>query len=106
VVIFHLVVQDAWGAVTGPYAPPSLVAEGFVHCSTAAQVEHVAAERFAGRDDLLVLTIDPSLLTTEVKWEDSHADGERFPHVYGPIHPEAIVAVAPFAPGRHGSQRP
>jgi uncharacterized protein (DUF952 family) len=104
-VIFHLVVQDAWAAVTGPYAPPSLLAEGFVHCSTAAQLERVAAERFAGRDDLLVLTIDPSLMTTEVRWEDSHADGERFPHVHGPIPPEAVVAVAPYVTGRHGSGR-
>lgn len=98
--ILHLVVRDVWDTVEGAYAPPSLDTEGFVHCSTPAQVERVAAERFAGRDDVLVLTIDPASLGAELRWEDSHDDGELFPHVYGPIDAVAVVAVVRYDPGR------
>jgi uncharacterized protein (DUF952 family) len=103
VTIFHLVIDAVWSAAdasAGPYAPPSLASEGFVHGSTAAQLERVVAERFPDRDDLLVLEIDPSRLTGELRWEDSHGDGRLFPHVYGPIDREAIVAVR-----RHGTGR-
>ena len=94
--IFHLVACEIWREVAGAYAPESLAAEGFVHCSTAQQLERVAIERFTGRKDLLVLRIDPSRLTAEVRWEDSHADGELFPHIHGPVDRQAILAVDPY----------
>ncbi len=93
--IFHLVAREAWDQVPGDYAPRSLETEGFVHCSTQQQLERVAIERFAGDDDLLVLRIDPSRLTAELRWEDSHADGELFPHIHGPVDRQAILSVEP-----------
>lgn len=99
--IFHLAAADSFEPGR-PHRPPSLDIEGFVHCSMADQLVGVANERFRGRPDLVVLTIDERLLSSPVVSEDCDETGERYPHVYGPIDPEAIVEVAPFPPGPDG----
>lgn len=94
VTLFHVTTVDAFDeAAPGPHRTASLDTEGFVHCSTAEQLGPVIAERYAGRDDLVVLELDPDRLTSNLWWEDSHGDGRRFPHVYGPLDRAAIVAV-------------
>ena len=96
--IFHLTAEDGFepGA---PHRPPSLGIEGFVHCSTADQLVRVANDRYAGRADMVLLTIDEHRLSSPVVFEDCYETGERFPHVYGPIDAGAVVEVGPFRPG-------
>lgn len=75
----------------------SLGEVGFVHCSWPDQVERVAARVYADHDgELVVLRIDPEQLGVEVVEEDLEGGGERFPHVYGPIPVDAVVAVEPL----------
>lgn len=100
--IFHLAVRRQWESQT-PYRPSSLEEEGFVHCSTATQLVVVANDLYAGREDLLLLTIDPDELSAPVVYEDCYETGQRFPHVYGPIDPEAVVSVTPFVPDQTGT---
>ena len=101
--LLHLVPADAFDADgAGPYAPPSLQSEGFVHCSTPEQVAGTARLLYAGHDDLLLLVIDPRLLGAPVRHEDLYGIGQAFPHVHGPVPREAIVEVRPFPPGRGG----
>ena len=45
------------------------------------------AERFVGRDDLVLLEIDTDRLSAELRWEDG------FPHLYGPLELEAVVSA-------------
>lgn len=104
--LLHLVAADAWSLVDGAYAPDSLATEGFVHLSAPHQVARVAAARFAGRSDLLVLVVDPAQLGREVVWEDAYGEGERFPHVYGRVPREAVVAVHAYLPGTDGTFPP
>lgn len=91
--IYHLVEPAAWQA-RGPdgYRPPSLTTEGFVHCSYADQVARVANSFYADVDQLLLLTIDPARLTSPVRDEDV-GTGELFPHLFGPLSEDAVVAV-------------
>jgi uncharacterized protein (DUF952 family) len=100
--ILHLAAADAWEAAEDLYVPASFERDGFVHCSTPAQVAAVAERRFSGRDDLVLLTIEPPLLDAPVVWEDLEDEGERFPHVYGPIPRSAVIAVRPYRPGSDG----
>lgn len=100
--IFHLAAAGAYEPGT-PYRPESLVAEGFVHCSAADQVVRVADQLYAGRQDLVLLTIDERRLASPVVWEDCYETGERFPHVYGPLDPDAVVGAEPFRPGPGGT---
>lgn len=68
-------------------------AEGFIHCSTADQVQGVLERYYAGRKELLKLTIDPARLSSPLKFELAPSVNEEFPHVYGPINPEAVISV-------------
>lgn len=99
--IFHLVARDEWQSPE-TYRPSSLEEEGFIHCSTANQLIDVANQLYAGRDDLLLLTIDPDALSAPVVYEDCYETGQRFPHLYGRIDPEALVSVEPFPPDADG----
>ncbi len=102
--LLHLVPSaDFDPAATGPYTPASLEEEGFVHCSSPAQVAGTARLFFAGTADLLLLVIDPRRLgAADVRWEDTYGMGQAFPHVHGPVPRDAIVEVRAYPPGRGG----
>jgi glutathione S-transferase len=97
--IYHIVSPEAWEqAGNGPYHAASLQTEGFIHCSNGDQVARVANLFYADQAELLVLCVDVARLTSPVRDEDA-GPGERFPHVYGPLNREAIVAVRPLERG-------
>ena len=82
--------------------PEAFAAEGFVHCSEPDQVVRVANARFVGRTDLVLLWISVARLTAPVRYENLEGGTELFPHVYGPINLDAVVAVTPFRPDPAG----
>jgi uncharacterized protein (DUF952 family) len=92
--ILHIATPDAWNEAqrTGTIAPASLRSEGFVHCSTRAQLTGTLARHFAGAGTLLGLVLDPRAVADDLRWDESHPS-ERFPHVYGPIPVTAVVAI-------------
>lgn len=100
--LLHLVGADDWTLEDDRYAPGSLTTEGFVHLSAPHQVHRVADARFAGRDDLLLLVLDPDRLDVEVVWEDTAGEGEAFPHAYGSVPRSAVVAVHAYPAGPDG----
>jgi uncharacterized protein (DUF952 family) len=107
--IYHITARKAWVDATrsGAYSAPSLEAEGFIHCSTAAQVLPVARDFFAGETGLVLLVVDTRRLKPDVKWEkaappEGVAEGVAFPHIYGPIALEAVVQVLDFEPDGRG----
>jgi uncharacterized protein (DUF952 family) len=104
-VILHITTGQAWTDAQshGAYAADSLATEGFIHCSTPAQVIGVASVRFRGRTDLVLLHIDPSRLDARVVYENLEGGEQLFPHVYGAIPVSAVVAVTPFRPANDGS---
>lgn len=102
--ILHLISLGDWSEANeaGAITPPSLADEGFVHCSTEAQLPGVVNRFYADRTDMLALTLDPSALgDAELRWEaPAHPDGSpnteadetlRFPHIYGPIPVAAVL---------------
>jgi uncharacterized protein (DUF952 family) len=101
--IVHLAIEAEWASADASYTPVGFERDGFVHCSAPHQVAHVADRRFAGRTDLVLLTIEPPLLDAPVVWEDLEGEGEDFPHVYGPIPRSAVIAARPYRPGADGS---
>jgi uncharacterized protein (DUF952 family) len=104
--ILHLTSRTAWEAAkpNGAYRADSLAGQGFIHCSTATQVLRVANKFYAGQHGLVLLIIDPARLTAEVRWEPgSDKPDELFPHIYGPINPEAVLRVVNFEPAADGT---
>ena len=92
--------HDLWSQAAaetdGKYVDPSLTVEGFIHCSTIEQVLIPANERFAGRDDLVLLVIDLERVPSHTVFEDCYESGRAFPHIYGPIPVTAVTRVVPF----------
>jgi uncharacterized protein (DUF952 family) len=111
--IFHITSRQAWqeAQAAGRYSAPSLAAEGFIHCSTRSQVGPVAEKYYRGQTGLVVLVIDTARLGARVKWEAPFdgapprgvAAAETFPHIYGPVEPEAVVQVLDLEPAADGS---
>src|SRR5262249_57196157 len=70
----------------------SLAEEGFIHCSFADQVEGIATRYYGDLDELVLLTVNPALLSSELVVEDPFPGApQRYPHVYTPIPIAAVV---------------
>lgn len=96
--LFHIAthVEVERGKRTGTYIPDAFGRDGFIHCSYAEQVIQVANRLFAGRQDLVLLEIDPQRLSCPVVDENLEGGMELFPHIYGHLPMSAVVAVHPF----------
>ena len=103
--IMHLTRAEDWDAAraAGTYTADSLSSEGFIHCSEPQQVIGVADARFRGRRDLVLLQIAVVQLTAPVKYENLEGGDDLFPHIYGPLNVDAVIAAAPFLPNADGS---
>lgn len=77
-----------------------MATEGFIHCSTGEQLPGVARTFYAGREDLILLTIDPELLGEgRLVYEDLYDHGDLFPHIYGPLPVRAVISTGTYQPG-------
>lgn len=114
--ILHICVRSDWETAGAALEPPSLASEGFVHCSDPGTVALPASRLYPGREDLVLLEVDPALLGVPLRWEPGVRDGRVeesgpegirpwFPHVYGPLPRAAVVAVHDFPPEPDGTFR-
>ncbi len=55
--------------------------DGFIHFSSAEQVQETARRHFAGEDNLVVLAVEAGDLGSALRWEASRG-GDLFPHLY------------------------
>ncbi len=104
--IFHITSRKDWEAAQakGAYTVESLQTEGFIHCSNLNQVLPVAETFYKGQSNLVLLMIEPTLLTSTLKWEPPSGGTpppgvpaeDLFPHIYGPINLDAVVNVFDF----------
>ena len=104
-IILHMCSRGDWETAQqlGAYVAASLETEGFIHFSRPEQVAKVANAFYADVPDMALLHVEVSKLTPEVKWEA--ADGDMFPHVYGAVNLDAVVAVEAFVKGDDGVYR-
>ena len=98
--LFHVVLPEDWesaqrsGAYVWSTRGMTLEDVGFVHLSYEHQWLGVIERFYADRPDALVLVLDPALLGAEVRDEPAVEGGELFPHLYGPLPLDAVVAIA------------
>jgi len=110
--ILHILSRSEWEFARrgDAYRPPSLTAEGFIHCSTIAQVIDTANLFYRGHRDLLVLRIDERKLTARLAFEApaNSADARPralFPHIYGPLNLDAVIDAIELPCDADGSFR-
>jgi uncharacterized protein (DUF952 family) len=108
--IYHIATSADWdraradGVYTTSSVGKTLAEEGFIHASQESQVTGVANKYYRGvTADLLVLVIDTDLVRAEVRYEDVPGAGLPFPHIYGPLNADAVVAARPLTPGPDGT---
>lgn len=94
-VIYHLTTLQEWEDAQdkGFYEPPSLQREGFIHCSTEAQLNDVLKRHFKNHENLVKLAIDPSRLTHSLKYDMNDGQQQEYPHIYGQLNLEAVTQI-------------
>jgi uncharacterized protein (DUF952 family) len=113
-VLLHLCGVQEWSRARGcggirPEAAGSDAVARYIHLSTPEQVHLPANRLYRGRDDLVLLHVDPALLGSPVRWEPGVAtDPESmvFPHLYGPLPVRAVINVTAYPPGPDGTFPP
>jgi uncharacterized protein (DUF952 family) len=109
-VLVHLCGREQWARARQQGGiQPDASGGDFIHLSTPEQVHLPANRLYRGRDDLVLLRIDPVLLDAPVRWEPGVAtdpESMLFPHLYGPLPVAAVVGVTAYPPGDDGSFAP
>jgi uncharacterized protein (DUF952 family) len=106
--IYHIATRGDWtraqaaGEYTTSTRGRTLAQEGFIHASEAHQVAAVANVFYRGVPDLVVLVIDTARVRPEIRYERVADAPEPFPHIYGPLNADAVVASRRFEPGPDG----
>ncbi|MGV1683288.1 DUF952 domain-containing protein [Sphingopyxis sp. NJF-3] len=72
---------------------PVDVADGYIHLSTAEQLEGTLEKHFAGQSDLRIVEVDLAQLEKMVRWEEAR-DGALFPHLYGELPMHVVVRLS------------
>jgi len=104
--VYKIVPEKLWreAVAAGVFAgAPVDLADGFIHFSTAAQVQETADKHFAGQADLLLAVVEAEDFGGAMRWEPSRG-GALFPHLYAPLPVSAARGVHPIPirpDGRH-----
>jgi uncharacterized protein (DUF952 family) len=105
--LYHLAIVDDWHAAvasgtgyTTSTLGVTLAEQGFIHCSFSDQVQRIADLVYAGRDDVVLLTVSTELVTVPIRVDDVGSDA--FPHLYGPLDTSAVVDVRRLHQGPDG----
>jgi len=104
--LYHIIGRDDWAEAErlGRYAPDDYVIEGFIHLSKRDQVLRPANLLYRGRNDLILLRIDPERLRADLLYEPgSHGEDELFPHLYGALNLDAVIDTIPLPSNPDGS---
>lgn len=92
---FKIFTADQWqqfeseGTFDG--APVDLF-DGYIHMSTASQLQGTLDKHFAGQTGLVIAEIDLSGFGADLRWEVSRG-GELFPHLYGSLPISTVRSV-------------
>lgn len=91
--IYHVVTAANWKAALakGYYEADSLATEGFIHTSKESQVKGVLERYYQNQTNLLLLHIDETKLTAELKYELAPSVNEVFPHIFGRLNIDAVI---------------
>ena len=108
--IYHIATRSDWaraqrdGEYTTSTIGKSLADEGFIHASQATQVADVANMFYRGvPGELVLLVIDPEGVRAPIRYEQVPGAEDPFPHIYGPLNPDAVVEARPFSPSPDGT---
>jgi uncharacterized protein (DUF952 family) len=107
--IVIIALKSAWqkaraaGQYTQSTIDKTLAEVGFIHGSFPPQTMEIANRRYAKNEDLVILLIDPSRVTSPVKYEGARSGRPgTFPHIYGPLNTDAVYSVLQLKKDKNG----
>ncbi len=103
--IFKIVHASEWREAeqTGIYTGSATdQADGFLHFSTATQLRETLERYYSGATNLILVAVETSTLSDDVKWEYSRSRGEDFPHLYAHLSLKAVKWARPLDRDVHG----
>ena len=71
---------------------PVDIADGYIHLSTAEQLEGTIARHFAGQSCLMIAEVDLVQFGDAIRWEESRG-GVLFPHLYAELPIHAVISL-------------
>ncbi len=77
------------------------IADGYIHLSTAGQLDETLAKHFTGQPDLVIAAVPLAPLGEALRWEVSRG-GALFPHFYGRLTKRHVCAYLPLERGADG----
>ena len=93
-VTYHLIPAEVWSLVQGQpeYLPEAYEADGFIHCTNGIDQLVTVANWFYVPDPraFKTLALKVSDITSDVRYDDAES---LFPHIYGPLNLDAVIAV-------------
>jgi uncharacterized protein (DUF952 family) len=74
------------------YVPEPFAREGFIHTTEGREAVSITLTKYykSSAEPWVVLYIDQDRVTSPIRFDDP---AEVFPHIYGPLNRDAIVAV-------------
>ena len=86
-IIYKVLTSPEWEAVKtiGIFTGSTVdVRDGYIHFSTAEQIEETVARHYSGAMKLVLAAVTIRTLGTALRWEPSRG-GALFPHLYEPL---------------------
>ena len=103
-ITYHLTIDAEWHAQKNgdSYTPGAFEADGFIHCTNGHDLLTEIANMFykESPEPRTVLVLDMNKIESDVRYDDAE---ERFPHIYGPLNPSAVVAELPVQRQQDGT---
>jgi uncharacterized protein (DUF952 family) len=75
--------------------------DGYIHLSTAEQLDGTLAKHFAGQSDLVLIAICLPDIEPSLRWEAS-GSGKVYPHLYADLPISTATRVVPLPLGTDG----
>lgn len=102
--IYRFTLRTQWekGLREGTYVAEDFDVDGFIHLSTKEQLIETANLHASRKQELVLLVIDTKKVKAPLKFEASR-NGDLFPHIYGDLNLDAVIAVHDFPPNEDGT---
>lgn len=104
-VILHCMTVQNWEKRKSKrfWGEENIAVDGFIHCSSIEYFWRITENFSSVNEPLLLVCIDKTKLTAELKYEDGDNCGRYYPHVYGPINNDAVICVLPYLRDKNGN---
>lgn len=109
-IALHGAPQEVWhaSAERTEYLPEAFAQDGFIHTTVGAEALAGALNRYLRTDPRPYVTLLIELDRVAVRWVIARYPGDpaQYPHIYGPLPREAVLAVAPIPRAEDGTFLP